>query len=63
MAECSIHYVEQAWDNYDSSLDVWVNLTDLHQGKDRIESQDALIKVIKGSEYLKSKYRSDQENS
>ncbi|MBU2478245.1 MAG: hypothetical protein KKA36_04080 [Gammaproteobacteria bacterium] len=48
MAECSIHYVEQAWDNYDSSLDVWVNLTDLHLGKGRIESQDAFAPNLEG---------------
>ncbi len=48
MAECSIHYVEQTWDSYDSSLDVWVNLTDLYLGKDCIEPHEAFAPDLQG---------------
>lgn len=48
MAWCSIHYREQAWDSFPDALDVWVNLTDVCQGLDRIEPADAFPEDLVG---------------
>ena len=37
---CSIHYIEQTWDSYPNSLNVWVNLSDLATGREGLEPQD-----------------------
>lgn len=48
MAMCSIHYIEQTWDSYYNSLNVWVNLSDLAEGREGLEPRDAFDTDLEG---------------
>jgi len=58
----SIHYVEQTWDRYDNSLDVWVNLTDLYRGQDGIAPEDAFAPDLQGRDITAYLSDADRRN-
>lgn len=57
---CSIHYIEQIWEGDDSSLNVWVNLGDLADGREVLGPQDTFESGLEGRDITSAMSISDR---